>query len=182
MELKETIEKSKSIRKYKNKEVSKEIIEDLINCASLAPSAKNRQPWKFIILQNEIKEKIASMMIEDELLHKVERKESSVISTAKIIKEAPILILVLKEYDEDWGTGDCLSIGAAIEHICLRATDLGLGSLWIRDTVYVQKDIANLVGYKNMEVISAISIGYSDINPERRKRKNLNEVIYVIRT
>lgn len=44
MELKETIKNRRSIRKYKNTEISKEIIEDLIDCARLAPSAKNRQP------------------------------------------------------------------------------------------------------------------------------------------
>ncbi len=47
MELKETIKNRRSIRKYKNTGISKEIIEDLIDCARLAPSAKNKQPWKF---------------------------------------------------------------------------------------------------------------------------------------
>lgn len=98
-------------------------------------------------------------------------------NTAKIIKEAPILILVLKEYDKNWMISDCLSIGAAIEHICLSATNLGLRSLWIRDTVYVQKDIAKLIGHENMQVISAISIGYSNQEPNRRPRKELKEIL-----
>ena len=53
---------------------------------------------------------------------------------------------------------------------------MGLGSLWIRDIVYTQKDIAKLIGYENMELISAISIGYPDENPKPRPRKGLNEV------
>lgn len=73
--------------------------------------------------------------------------------------------------------GDSLSIGAAIEHIGLRATDLGLGSLWIRDIVYTQKEIANLVGKENMELISAVSIGYPDESPKPRPRKKLIEIL-----
>jgi len=87
------------------------------------------------------------------------------------------LIIVLKNYEDNWITGDLLSIGAAIEHICLRATDLHLGSLWIRDIVYTKKEIANLIGHSDMEVISAISIGYPDENPNQRPRKTLDEVL-----
>ena len=179
MELNEAIDKRKSIRKYINKEISKEVVECLIDSARLAPSAKNRQPWNFVVVRDTTKNKIADMMIkkENELLQTTDRKGSSVINTANIIKEAPVLILVLKEYDENLVIGDCLSIGAAIEHICLKATDLGSGSLWIADTVYVQKNIAKLVGHENMQVISAISIGYSDQEPNRRPRKELKDVM-----
>lgn len=179
MELSEAIDKRKSIRKYLNKKINKNIIESLIDSARLAPSAKNRQPWSFVVVQDIIKNKIAEMMIkkENELLQTTDRKGSSVINTARIIKRAPILIIVLKEYDENWIISDCLSIGAAIEHICLKATDLGLGSLWIADTVYVQKDIAKLVEHENMQVISAISIGYSDQEPNRRPRKKLEDIL-----
>lgn len=102
---------------------------------------------------------------------------SSVKVTAKIMKEAPILILVFKEYEDNWIIGDSLSIGVAIEHIFLRSTDLGLGSLWIRDIAYTRKEIAKLVGYEEMELISAISIGYPYENPRPRPRKKLNEVL-----
>ena len=66
MELKETIKNRRSIRKYKNSKISKEIIDDLIDCARLAPSAKNRQPWKFVIVTDTIKNKIADIMLEKE--------------------------------------------------------------------------------------------------------------------
>lgn len=183
MELKEAINKRRSIRKFKSLDVSKELIEDLIKCARLAPSAKNRQPWKFLIVKNDIKNQIADIMLEKEENSKIslERKiynvNSSVKSTAQIIKEAPILILVLKQYEDNWIIGDSLSIGGAIEHICLRATDLGLGSLLIRDIVYTQKEIAKLVGHEDMELISAISIGYPNENPKQRPRKKLIEVL-----
>lgn len=183
MQLKEAIENRRSIRKYKCEEVPNELIEELIECARLAPSAKNRQPWEFLIVKNNTKNEIADIMLEKEsnmdasLERKIFNANSSVKATAKIIKEVPILILVFKQYNENWTTGDTLSIGGAIEHICLRATDLGLGSLWIRDTVYSQKEIAKLVGYEDMELISAISIGYPNEDPKQRPRKKLEEIL-----
>ncbi len=183
MELKNAIKNRRSIRSYKDKEVSKEIIEDLIDCARLAPSAKNRQNWQFVVVNKDIKDKIADIMIdkEEKINYNLEKKiynaESSVIDTANIIKESPTLILVLKEHDENWLAVDSLSVGGAIEHICLRATDLGLGSLWIRDIIYTKNEIAELVGHKDLELISAISIGYPNEFPKQRPRKELNEML-----
>lgn len=183
MELIETINNRRSIRKYKNIDIPNEIIEDLINTARFAPSAKNRQPWSFMIVKDKTKNKIADIMLEQlkeskiSLERKIYNTNSSVKATANIIKEVPILILVFKPKEDNWIIEDSLSIGAAIEHICLRATDLGLGSLWIRDIVYTQKEIANLVKKNNMELISAISIGYPDENPKQRPRKKLNDIL-----
>lgn len=176
MELKEVIENRRSIRKFKNIDISKEIIENLIDCARLAPSTKNRQPWQFVIVKDKIKNQIADIML-DNIKENLDVYKSSVKETAMIIKEAPILILVLKQYDINWATGDTLSIGAAIEHICLRATDLGLGSLWIRDTNSVREEIVQLIKHEDMELISSIAIGYPNESPRQRPRKKLNEVL-----
>lgn len=183
MELKEVIKNRRSIRSFKNDIVPKSLIEDLIDSARLAPSAKNRQPWKFVVVQDDIKNQIADIMIKKEESSKIIQEEllymckSSVKNSAKVIKESPILILAFIPYENNWKTGDTLSIGGAIEHICLRATDLELGSLWIRDIVYTQKEIAKLVGHDDMELISAISIGYPNENPKQRPRKQLNKIL-----
>ena len=52
------IENRRSIRKYKADKINKELIEDIIYSATLAPSAKNRQPWKFIVYQGKEKDKL----------------------------------------------------------------------------------------------------------------------------
>ncbi len=173
MQLQEVINTRKSIRKFKPDKISENLIEDLINCARLAPSAKNRQPWKFIITKDTLKNKIAEVMIEKE----PKSNNNSVVATANAIKQAPILILVLKPKLDENIISDILSIGGAIEHICLKATDMGLGSLWIRDTVYAQNDILKLINYENMELISSIAIGYPNEVPVSRPRKKLNEII-----
>ena len=50
------IENRRSIRKYKPDEIERKLIEEIIYSASLAPSAKNRQPWKFIVYQGKEKD------------------------------------------------------------------------------------------------------------------------------
>lgn len=62
MELIEVIKNRRSTRKFKEDSVEREKLELLIDAARLAPSAKNRQPWYFVILENEIKNKVANIM------------------------------------------------------------------------------------------------------------------------
>ena len=183
MELKEVINNRRSIRSFKKDKISKDLIMDILNCARLAPSAKNRQPWYFVVVDGNLKDRIADMMIRytkenDETEEmKLLKCPSSVKETAKIIKEAPILILVFKEKDIHWTIGDTLSIGACVENMILGATDLGLGTLWIRDIVYIAEEVAKLVNHSNLELNSAISIGYSNQNPLPRPRKKLENIV-----
>lgn len=176
MELTNVIKERRSIRKFKKEDISKEIVEDVINCGRLAPSAKNRQPWYFVILKKDMKNKVADLMFDyakQETTHSI----SGVKATAKIVKEAPILILIFKQKDNDWIISDNLSVGACVENMCLRATDLGLGSLWIRDTVYVENEITNIFGPKDMELNCALVLGYSNSSPKQKSRKELIKIV-----
>lgn len=183
MELSKTINRRRSIRKYKNEDVSNEIVKKLIKNAGLAPSAKNRQPWNFMVVKGQTKNMIADIMIsaKKKLKYSLDKHlygiNSSVTLSSNVIRNAPILILVFRPKDDKWLIGDTLSIGASIEHICLTATDLGLGSLWIRDIVYTDIEVASFVGKSDMELICAISIGYPDQNPKQRPRKKLTEIL-----
>lgn len=176
------IEKRRSIRNFNNKEVSKDILEDILNCGRLAPSAKNRQPWYFVVVADSMKDKIANMMIDfatnnnnDNIGKKLGYK-SSVNVTADVIKQAPVLVLIFREKNENWIIGDNLSIGACVENMCLRATELKLGTLWIRDTVYVSKEISKMFGHEEMELNCALAIGYTDKIEKPRPRKKLEDI------
>lgn len=183
MELREAIENRRSIRNFKEEEISKEVVEDILNYGRLAPSAKNRQPWRFVILKEDIKNKVADFMLayvmneEDEEERKKLKAPSSVKPTANIIKQAPILVLIFREKDDNWIVGDNLSIGACVENMCLRATDLGLGSLWIRDIVYVSKKVAEMLGHGDLELNCAVSLGWPNQNPKQRPRKELKDIV-----
>ena len=62
MELQKAIEERRSIRKFKNKDVENSLIESLIDCARKVPSAKNRQPWKYLIVKGNTKDLIAKLV------------------------------------------------------------------------------------------------------------------------
>ena len=108
METLEVIKNRRSIRSYIKKDLPPKIIEDILNCGRLAPSSKNKQPWYFVVTRNEIKDKIADIMI-DYITNTNEISElkrlgyrSSVNNTANIIKQAPVLILIFKEKNDNW--------------------------------------------------------------------------------
>ncbi len=173
MTFKEVNESRRSIRMYLNKEVSNELLMDGINAGVLAPSAHNRQPWKFKILSTDEKNKIAQLL---------ENKTKDIKGhtgphTANIIREVPNIIMVFidNEISENRDM-DIISIGACIQNMILRFTELGLGTLWIGNTNLISKDISDLLGV-SYETISCVGVGYKNQDPHARPRKDISEVI-----
>lgn len=118
----------RSIRHFLPKSVSERDVCLVIKAAILSPSPKNRQPWKFSVLTEEEKNKAAAEM---RLESKDKCDSGSVEATAAILESAPVAIAVKATEN---GYSDTLSLGAAMYAMCLKATDLGLGSLWIGDS------------------------------------------------
>lgn len=175
MELKQVIARRRSIRRYYTTDVPQEDIQQLLESARLCQSACNRQPWRFMVLRGEKKRQVAELMIQWVEDHPGVGNGSAI--TARIIRQAPVLIMVLREKDDFWKHFDELSIGAAIEHICLTAVDLGLGALWIGHTAYAEKAILASVGCESMELPSVIAVGYPAEEPAMRPRLSLEEII-----
>lgn len=186
MEVHEAIEKRCSVRSFTNEKVSEELVKDILNSGRLAPSAKNRQPWYFVVINQQLKDEIADWMIQftEENDETEERKmlkcPSSVAATAHVMKEAPVLLLVFKSNDKNWVTGDTLSLGACIENMLLRATELGLGTLWIRDMIYVKEKVEKLVNLEGFEFNSAVLVGYAKNKYTGKARKKLEEIVKYI--
>lgn len=186
MQTVEAIERRRSIRSFREEKIPEEIIVKILNCARLAPSAKNRQPWFFVVLEDDAKREVTEMMrnyFEEDSKIKSDFEEektgymSSVLESADCIDEAPILILILKEKDDKWNIGDNISIGAALENMCLAATAFGLGSLCIRDTVWIGEDLVAKLKYENKSLVCSFAIGYTKREAPPRNVKNLNEII-----
>lgn len=184
----EIVMKRRSTREFKSDEVPKEDILKMLEMARWAPSAANRQPWHFIVLTKEKKNAVADIMHEEFInMKNVKSKEvyatreysptDSVSGSIGVIKEAPVLIAVLRPKKSEWLEGDYLSIGGAVEHICLKATDLGVDSLIIRDIVYTRERIADYLGYPDMELVVSIALGYSKEFPYPRKKKDLSKMV-----
>ena len=184
----------RSIRKFSDKPVSKELIEQIILAGIASPSAKNRQPWRYIVFGGEAKNELLAQMelgIEressgDTRLPHSQKGIPDARHTLKVMKEAPIIIIVLNENggspfaeinadDRITEMCDLLSIGASIENMLLKATELGLGTLWIANTCYAYDELTAFLG-TDSQLTGAIALGYAEESPSPRPRKPLDEV------
>lgn len=201
MELKKCIEERHSCRNYLPTEVTDEQINIIVNSARLSPSAKNIQPWKFVCIKTASESHdISNIMKNYYLQHKDlddEEGAGTVYATGKILEDCPAIILVFEDSeridrDKMYDISACLSIGSAVEHMMLTATDLGLGSLWIADTYFVHKELAdyilnklkstkyeNFINYEN-RLICAMAVGYPAEPKHPVPRKQLNEILAII--
>ena len=170
MNFDEVLEKRRSIRSYLSSDVLKSDIKKIIEAGITAPSAHNRQPWKVFVAKDEIKDNIYESLILKKDIN------STVEMTAKIIKEAPVLLIVFYDGKEGQRDNDILSIGAFIENMHLKATDLGLGSLWIANTNHIKEEIKTIIK-TNLECVSCLAIGYANQDPVKRPRKKYDEII-----
>lgn len=173
----EGIEKRRSVRSYQDKPVSNDLIRKILNFGILAPSAKNKQPWNFIVIQDnkELKDKIADLMIEK--AHLSNKIDPTIIATANTIKEAPVLILVFNKFKEEHFLSNTLSIGACIENMLLAATYFQIGSLWIGNTYIAENEIRTMFNKKEMSLAAAVALGYSFETPNARPRIALEEIM-----
>lgn len=184
----------RSIRKFSKREVSVNQINTLLNAARNAPSAKNRQPWRFIVFGGEYKAELERCM-ERGLLR--EETESPILpkssfglpdakNTLKIIREAPILIVIINSNgkspfvpidSDDRVTEICdtLSIGAAVQNMLLTAESLGLGTLWIANTCFAYPELTEFLK-ANGQLVGAVAVGYADEAPPPRPRKSIEEI------
>ena len=177
-ECKRIIEKRKSVRNFNSREVKIEQIYDILDSARLAPSAKNRQPWKFYILNETEKNRVIELF--SQKLRK-ENDEETGIATIKIMKECNKLVLAFMDYKQIKQEGHRLrpyyfSMGVSIENALLRATELGIGSLWVYDIVAIEDELQEIFA-KDLMFISALCFGFEDELLPRAKKKSLEEII-----
>ncbi|MTI60618.1 MAG: nitroreductase [Firmicutes bacterium] len=184
METLKTIVERRSIRKFKNKDISRDKIKEILELAIKAPSGKNRQPWRFVILKDKNKNKLKKIMTQKTKYNKKKQIDigSSEIST-RVVSEAPVVVLVFNSFskvEENYIHNkllvDIQSIGAAIQTLVLSAQDMGLATLWICDILYSKDEISSWLNTKD-ELVAAVAIGHADQSPFPRPRKNLEDVV-----
>lgn len=185
----------RSIRKYSDKQVPKEMIAQIIDDGRMSPSAKNRQPWRYIVLGGENKSEFLGHMWkgilreenEQTMLPNSKNGIPDAKNTWKIMMQAPILIVILNTngknpfdvIDSDSRFAeicDTLSIGASIENMLLKATEMNLGTLWIANTCYAYKEITEYLE-TTQQLVGAIALGYADESPTQRPRKNIEDIV-----
>ena len=177
MELIEAITGRRSIREYRKDPVPMEMIRDVLDAGNWAPSAKNGHQWRFTVLTGKAKDDYNIMFREhlNSFIQKNGRKEAgSAPWTLEIMEEAPVVVIVWNTNENGWITEEH-SVAAAIQNICLRAYDLGLGSLWIGDVFYAYEETRKYFN-KDWKLSGAITLGYAATEGKIPRKKSLDEV------
>jgi len=163
MEVYEAMEKRYSVRDYTDQPVEKEKLERVLNAARIAPSAGNRQDWKFVVVTDT------------EL-----RKEMAAAADQKLLAKAPVVIAGVATNPERQMRCKVLSgtvdLAIAIDHIALAATAEGLGTCWIGS--FDQDACCNLMEIPaGAKIIELLVLGYPADAPKEKSRKTMDEVI-----
>lgn len=183
----EAIAARRSIRKFQDKPIPEEALQSVLTAAIQAPSGKNRQPWRFIVVQGDKRAEMVRLMREGIEQEKAEgRNIGSAEWTTQVMEQAPVTIFVLNPEgmppwlahsieQNFWDVVNIQSIGAAIQNMLLAAQEVGLGSLWICDVFSAYAGLSQWLGEKGA-LIAAVSLGYPAESPAARPRKPVSEV------
>lgn len=175
MELEKCISERRSIRKYKKIEVSKEQITKLIEAAQKAPSWKNSQASRYYaVTTKELKDKIITCLPEFNQIN-IKNAAAIIVTTVEKNKsgcdQQGNYITHIKEGFQYFDNG------LQVENLCLKAHDLGLGTLIMG--LYDETKIRQLLEISSTEEITTvIGIGYPDIKPNMPTRKPVEEILH----
>ncbi len=204
----ECLKTRRSVRKFKKDAIKDEDLRKILECAGLAPSPANWQPWYFVIVKNqELRQKMAKAVLEnlDEALKNPEfadmhdgiKRNAAFIS---FFAEAPAAVAVFirpgkfllarmaaklgaSEYDalRNDGYAVAMSVGAAIENFSLAAHALGYGTCWMVWPLLAKKEIESILEVKPpWELCAIVAMGMPAESPPVRERKKLEEMSRIV--
>ena len=163
----ELAEKRRSVRAYKPDAVPEELLQQVLEAGRLAPSACNKQPWRFIVVRSETARRALGAAYAREWFWK-----------------APVVIAVCILTQEAWvrsydGRNYAMVDGAlAMDHLTLAAAEAGLGTCWIG--AFDPAAVRDILGLPDgVEVVGMTPLGYPAVeaNPRVRSRRPLGETV-----
>lgn len=161
MDVFEAIKKRRSIRRYKREaKIPEEHLQKILEVARLAPSAGNRQPWRFVVVKDP----------------DVKRKLAEACNNQTFIADAQVAIAAIGDPSASrWYAQDPM---IAVEHIVLEATELGYGTCWIG--AFNEEAVKRVLNIPSeLKVVCVIPIGVPDEEPSARPRKAVEEVFHL---
>ncbi len=176
MEFNKVIIERRSIRKYKSHQITKEEICEIIKAGQLAPSWKNSQtPRYFVAHSKEAREKIISALAD----FNRERAENASCIIVTAIKTGVSGYTAEGTPATHLGYGfECFDNGLATQNICLKAYDMGYGSLIMG--LYDEKKVRDVFEISDEYTICAlVAIGKADIFPSAPLRKELEDILVI---
>ena len=171
----ETIAGRRSIRRFDGREIPRETLDIILNAANRAPSAHNRQSWRFLVVRGEKKEELARLAASGAAGFP---RPASVLlrMAARSISGAPVVVAVANTGEliahgrslfqgEDESTRDFFrtmeiqSSAAAVENLLLAASSLGLAAVWLGILYLIKDDVRRLLGEPRGEFVAVIPVG-----------------------
>jgi len=155
------IQERRSIRSFKTDPVEPEKLEAILEAARWAPSGKNTQPWRLVVVESQEKREQLGRLV----------------TQMDMIRTAPVTIAVLLDTEAGYDrVKDIQAIGACAQNILLAAHSLGLGACWI-GRVRDEQVEAVLGAKENEELMMLVPIGYPVSTPPPKERKPLTELV-----
>lgn len=184
MELMDALYTRRSIRKYKDDPVPRELIKKLLDAAVMAPSGSNSQPWSFVVLQEKKQLKSYSdrakiMFIDFMSKYPDPQDYKKILSDPdfNIFYNAGTLIIIYGDKSPN-AYGDC---SLAAENLMLAAHSLGLGSCWIGFSfpLFNSPEFKRELGIsENLTAVAPLIIGYPEVAPEGYTRKEPEVLVW----
>ena len=162
MDILNLIKTRRSIRRFKDEEIPKETILEILEAGRWAPSGLNNQPWRFMVLEKEKKDRIASYT-----------------HYSDIIKNANKIILVFLDKKSSYNLEkDLLAIGACIQNMLLYIHSINLGACWLGEILNKREEVKKELNIeKDLELEGVIAIGRPAICPKGPKRKEIKDLL-----
>jgi nitroreductase len=160
MDVFEAISTRRSIRKYKKEPIPNAKLEMIFEAARLAPSAANRQPWRFIVVQDADRKKALARAANNQTF----------------LDDAAAIVATVgdPEVSARWHERDPM---IALEHMALAAAALGYGTCWIG--AFDEDAVKRLLKIPaQMRVVALLPIGVPNETPAPRPRKELSEIFF----
>ncbi len=162
----ELAKKRCSIRGYKSDPVPEERLNEVLQAGNLAPTAKNFQPFHFIVVRDPAK-----------------LDELAVSYPAPFFRQAPVAIVICTEAAKGWtrdrfdGKNYCdVDAAIAVDHMTLAAADLGLGTCWIG--AFDPARVIDAMGLpEGVEPIALLPLGYPSEAGREKTRKSLEKLV-----
>jgi len=156
MDVREAIQGRRSIRRYRSREIPKDVLEELLEAARIAPSSMNRQRWNIVVVTDV----------------ETKRKLVPVCGNQKFVGACSAFLVGVAEPGAYYSTVD---MTIALDHLSLRAVELDLGTCWIGD--FEPEKVKKILSIpKEREVPICMTVGYPASVPAARERKRLTEM------
>jgi len=160
----EAIKKRQSVRSYQDKEIPEDVLRQVLEAGRLAPSANNKQNWKFIVVKNK----------------DLRKKLVPACKNQEFMGEAPVVIAGCGT-DPDYVMSNeehtySIDLAIALDHMSLEAASLGLGTCWIG--AFYQDQVKEILGVpEGVRIVNLLTLGYPEKLGPKTGRKPLSEIV-----